>query len=70
MIAAAEQEEAEAGTDGGASDEPLASEEEASIDIEAKPEITYDDFARLQFQIGRLSPVRRCPSPRNCCAPR
>ncbi len=25
-----------------------------SIDIEAKPEITYDDFAKLQFQIGEI----------------
>jgi methionyl-tRNA synthetase len=24
------------------------------IDIEAKPEITYDDFAKLQFQIGEI----------------
>ena len=59
MIAAAEQEEAEAGTDGG--DEPLASEEEASIDIEAKPEITYDDFARLQFQIGEIISCEAVP---------
>ncbi len=28
--------------------------EEAVIDIEAKPEITYDDFAKLQFQIGEI----------------
>ena len=61
MIAAAEQEEAEAGTDGGASDEPLASEGEASIDIEAKPEITYDDFARLQFQIGEIISCEAVP---------
>ena len=25
-----------------------------AIDIEAKPEITYDDFAKLQFQIGEV----------------
>ena len=24
------------------------------IDIEAKPEITYDDFAKLQFQVGEI----------------
>ena len=24
------------------------------IDIESKPEITYDDFAKLQFQIGEI----------------
>lgn len=26
----------------------------AVIDIEAKPEITYDDFAKLQFQVGEI----------------
>ncbi|MCR5459470.1 MAG: methionine--tRNA ligase [Acetatifactor sp.] len=25
-----------------------------SIDVEAKPEITYDDFAKLQFQVGEI----------------
>ncbi len=29
-------------------------ENDAVIDIEAKPEITYDDFARLQFQVGEV----------------
>ena len=24
------------------------------IDIEAKPEITYDDFAKMQFQVGEI----------------
>jgi len=28
--------------------------EESVIDIEAKPEITYDDFAKLQFQVGEI----------------
>ena len=28
--------------------------EEAVIDIEAKPETTYDDFAKLQFQVGEI----------------
>ncbi len=28
--------------------------EENGIDIEAKPEITYDDFAKLQFQVGEI----------------
>ena len=28
--------------------------EEAVIDIEAKPEITYDYFAKLQFQVGEI----------------
>ena len=29
-------------------------EEADVIDIEAKPEITYDDFAKLQFQVGEI----------------
>ena len=29
-------------------------EETPVIDIEAKPEITYDDFAKLQFQVGEI----------------
>ena len=24
------------------------------VDIEAKPEITFDDFAKLQFQVGEV----------------
>ncbi len=31
-----------------------AQTEESVIDIEAKPEITYDDFAKLQFQVGEI----------------
>ena len=37
--------------DGG---ESSAKEEPAVIDIESKAEITYDDFAKLQFQIGEI----------------
>lgn len=28
--------------------------EAAAIDLEAKPEITYEDFAKLQFQVGEI----------------
>lgn len=28
--------------------------EEKAVDIEAKPEITFDDFAKLQFQVGEV----------------
>lgn len=31
------------------------------IDIEAKPEITYDDFAKLQFQIGEIIACEAVP---------
>lgn len=38
------------------SEENVAEEEEKEdvIDIEAKPEILYDDFAKLQFQVGEI----------------
>lgn len=38
--------------DGGPSDSSNAAP--AVIDIEAKPEITYEDFAKLQFQVGEI----------------
>ncbi len=31
-----------------------AAEEEDVIDIEAKPEITFDDFMKMQFQVGEI----------------
>ncbi len=41
-----------------ASENSAAAGEEAKkaegIDLEAKPEITYDDFAKLQFQVGEI----------------
>ena len=38
-----------------AAEEPEeAKEEENVIDIEAKPEITFDDFEKLQFQVGEI----------------
>ena len=35
-------------------DAPAEEAQEVVIDIEAKPEITYDDFAKLQFQVGEI----------------
>ena len=56
--------QAETGQEGGGQDgsAQAASEnggvsaagEKAGIDLEAKPEITYEDFARLQFQVGEI----------------
>ncbi len=40
-------------------DEPK--EEEPVIDIEAKPEISYDDFAKLQFQVGEIIACEAVP---------
>ena len=34
--------------------EDNAAEEEAVIDIEAKPEITFEDFGKMQFQVGEI----------------
>ena len=34
--------------------EEPAEEKEDVIDIEAKPEITFDDFEKLQFQVGKI----------------
>ena len=31
-----------------------AAEQETVIDLEKKPEITYEDFAKLQFQVGEI----------------
>ena len=46
--------------------EEIPAEEEAKgdenvIDLEAKPEITYDDFAKLQFQIGEIIACEAVP---------
>ncbi len=52
--------QAEAGAETAANGEAEASgetadqKEEAVIDMEAKPEITYEDFAKLQFQVGEI----------------
>ncbi len=40
-------------TDGNDNEESGA-EEDPVVDIEAKPEIEYDDFAKLQFQVGEI----------------
>ncbi len=46
--------EAGAAADAGSNGEKADDLETAVIDIEAKPEITYDDFAKLQFQVGEI----------------
>lgn len=35
--------------------------EEAVIDIESKPEISYDDFSKLQFQVGEIIACEEVP---------
>ena len=56
-IAAAQK--AEAAKEAGSQEEGL--EAEAVIDIETKPEITYDDFAKLQFQVGEIIACEAVP---------
>ena len=36
-------------------------EEKPGMDIEAKPEIEYDDFAKLQFQVGEIVKCEEVP---------
>ena len=36
-------------------------EEKQGMDVEKKPEITYDDFAKLQFQIGEIVKCEEVP---------
>ena len=38
-----------------------AAEEEEGIDIEAKPEITFDDFMKMQFQVGQIISCEAVP---------
>ena len=59
-IAAAQK--AEAATEATQNGEAAESNEEAAvIDIEAKPEISYDDFAKLQFQVGEIIACEAVP---------
>ena len=54
------QEKAEAGKD---ADSAKAAEEsgEEGIDIKAKPEITFEDFEKLQFQVGEILSCEEVP---------
>ena len=36
-------------------------EEETVIDIDAKPEITFDDFGKMQFQVGEIISCEAVP---------
>ena len=47
----------QAGGQDGSSDNA----EDSGIDLEAKPEITYDDFAKLQFQVGEIIQCEAVP---------
>ncbi len=47
------------GADAANADDAKADED--VIDIEAKPEISYDDFAKLQFQVGEIIECKEVP---------
>ncbi len=42
-------------------EEETLAEEEDVIDIEAKPEITFDDFGKMQFQVGEIIACEEVP---------
>lgn len=44
-----------------AAEEKEENQDEGGIDLEAKPEITYDDFAKLQFQVGEIIACEAVP---------
>ena len=45
----------------GAQDEKAQKEEKPGIDLPAKDEVTYDDFAKLQFQVGEIVACQAVP---------
>ena len=55
--AEAAEDQNQAGGEEGAS----GSAEDSGIDLEAKAEITYDDFAKLQFQVGEIIKCEAVP---------
>ena len=58
-----EKREAELAAAMAAAEEEAGAEESDTgvIDLEAKPEITYDDFAKLQFQVGEIIACEAVP---------
>ena len=54
-------EEKTASQDGETDSSAQGEQEEEGIDIEAKPEITFDDFMKLQFQVGEIIACEEVP---------
>ena len=44
-----------------AEEDSAVDEEKSGMDIEAKPEIEYDDFSKLQFQVGEIVKCEEVP---------
>ena len=53
--------QAQAGAEAGQAEGDGQAAEPVVIDIEAKPEIQYDDFAKLQFQVGEIIACEAVP---------
>ena len=58
---AARRAEAEAAEDGAKAAESQGEGQEEGIDIEAKPEISFEDFEKLQFQVGEILSCEEVP---------
>ena len=59
---AAKEESPDAGQeDSGRTEGPGEEAEQAVVDIEPKEQITYDDFAKLQFQVGEILSCEAVP---------
>ena len=43
------------------SDDAAGNDDDSVIDIEAKPEISYEDFAKMQFQVGEIIACEEVP---------
>lgn len=59
-MAAAEEKKQSEGNAESARNENIDADD-AVIDVEAKPEITYDDFTKLQFQVGEIIACEAVP---------
>ena len=52
-----------------AKDAPEEAKDEAPvIDIEAKEEVTFDDFMKMQFQVGEIIACEEVKKSKSCCA--
>jgi len=57
----AEAMQAAASADAQAADGQAGKADDKAVDLEAKPEITYEDFAKLQFQVGEIIACEAVP---------
>ena len=53
-----------------AEEEQVSETDEPVIDIEAKPEITFDDFEKMQFQVGEIIECKAVEKSKSCFVPR